>query len=573
MPHKRAKSRGKKSSFNKFYFIPIGLGLLFVIAFWEHIFKLFNFGARFSWAVISVFFDLPLPNIPFENLQSVLPLALNCVGGFGLVLAFWLFLIAAQAILPVSSFRDTYRGSFRLFLHMIKRHGQAVFVDDGKKLSTPGELDKPGQGVVVVDFNSAVVLEEKVATPNILLKIGEKLALAFRLIDPYQSPRIHGPGLVFTRRNERIREAVDLREQFRMRNGVQAYTRDGIEMVMDVHAAFTIGQKPDCLEVIYIGEPRAENLRIAQLRWLPTGRMKLMQLSNDLDDVDRYEIHQYARVAARLGHMQPYYQLPDPRALPEFDRERVFKAVFSQARDNEDQLMPWYDLPVKVTTDVVLDELLKINYDDLYHTENPGDYPLKRLFAVIQTRMRNLGLLNYRLIARVDGMDIRVGDELSYEELICTPVRGLENSKVLRDRGIKVLSGGLKDMRPVSEAVYRQHLDTWRARWESDTEIIRASRDLEASRIRSRARAKAQAQMVSTLSHIFDSEQYSQEAMAIRVLQALEQIASDPKTRQLLPGDTIRLLGMVHDWLLPNDVRSVSIRPPLIPPGEEGGSR
>jgi hypothetical protein len=573
MPYKRAKSRAKKKSFNNYYLIPIGFGLIFVISFWQHIFNVMSFSARFTWAVISAFLDRPMPSIPFDNLNSVLPLALNCVLGFALVMGFWLFLVSSQAILPVMGIRDVYRGAFHLFLHMIKRHGQAVFIDDGIKLATLDELDKPGQGVVVVDFNSAVALEEKVATPNILLKITDRLLLFFRLIDHYQSPRINGPGLIFTRRNERIREAVDLREQFRMRRGVLAYTRDGIEMVMNVNSAFTIGQEPDCLDVIYAGEAREENLRIVHLRMLPSGRIKVTRISNDLDEADRFEIHQYARVAYRLGHLVPFHQLPDPRALPVFNQDRVFRAVFSQARDNEDQLVPWYDLPVKVATDVTLDEFLKINYDDLYPREFINVNPLRRLRSTIHMRMRNLGLLNYRLLARFEGGKIKEGDELSPEELFCSPVRSLQNSKVLRDRGIKVLAGGIQELRPASEAVYRQHLETWRARWESDVETIRATRDLEASRIRSRERAITQSQMVATLSRIFDSQEYSQEVMAIRILQALEQIAADPKTRQLLPGDTLRVLGMVRDWLLPGDLRSGSMRSPMFPPGEEGGGK
>lgn len=569
MPYKRLKTKGKKKAFNRFYFLPIGLGLIFLAAFWQHIWRVISLVARFSWAVIAVFLNLDMPAIPFENFKSVFPLSVNCLFGFLLVLGFWLVLLSAQATLPISSVRDVYRASFHLLLHMLRLHGQAVLIDDGKKLANPEELNKPGMGVVVVDFNSAVALEEKVETPNLVRRILERLGLAFRLIDPYQSPRIQGPGLVFTRRNERIREAVDLREQFRMQRGVQAHTRDGIEMVMNVNSAFTIGQEPDCLEVTYAGEARIENLRVAQLRWQPNGRVKILRLSDDLDDADRLEIHQYARVASRLGQMGAFTALPAPRALPIFDEDRVFRAVFSQARDNEDQLIPWYDLPVKVVTDVVHDELLKFNYDDLYRADSPGDFPMKRLRNAVQTRVRSLGLLNFRYFTRRDGKLLQEGEEIVLEDLVSSPVRQLENSKVLRERGIKVLMGGVQELQPVSEEVYRQHVETWRARWESDVEVIRATRDLEAARIQNHARAVAQAQMVSTLSPIFDSEEYTQEAMAIRVLQALEQIAADPKTKDLLPGDTIRLLGMVHDWLLPHDVRSSSLRSHLMTPGDE----
>jgi hypothetical protein len=35
------------------------------------------------------------------------------------------------------------------------------------------------------------------------------------------------------------------------------------------------------------------------------------------------------------------------------------------------------------------------------------------------------------------------------------------------------------------------------------------------------------------------------------MLQALEEAATDPKTRQMLPKETIELLGKLRTWMLP----------------------
>ena len=79
--------------------------------------------------------------------------------------------------------------------------------------------------------------------------------------------------------------------------------------------------------------------------------------------------------------------------------------------------------------------------------------------------------------------------------------------------------------------------------------------DLEARRIYGRARAQAQKLTALSLRDIFQDTRNSKEAMAIRILQALELIASDRDTRSILPADTINILDNIHDWLLPGDAK------------------
>jgi regulator of protease activity HflC (stomatin/prohibitin superfamily) len=125
----------------------------------------------------------------------------------------------------------------------------------------------------------------------------------------------------------------------------------------------------------------------------------------------------------------------------------------------------------------------------------------------------------------------------------------------LRERGIKVIASGFGELIPVDEAIYRQRLETWRAPWQKDVEIVRAQQDLEAMRIRSRARAEAQRGLTQSLANILQKQPHSDEIAALRVLQALEAAASDPHTQQLLPSDTITLMRTIHDWLLPGESR------------------
>jgi hypothetical protein len=53
--------------------------------------------------------------------------------------------------------------------------------------------------------------------------------------------------------------------------------------------------------------------------------------------------------------------------------------------------------------------------------------------------------------------------------------------------------------------------------------------------------------MVEELNRILDSP-LPEEALALRVYQALESAATDPVTRRLLPSDTMRMLRDFNNW-------------------------
>ena len=145
------------------------LVLLFIISFWNEIIQSF----QFLWGLVT--FGL-LPNSvvapPVSGSWSVAVVCFNVLFGFGLVFAGWLFLLSRQAVLPVNSFMDVWRTTWHLFLYTLRLHGPAIFVKDGKALVTRQDSRRVGPGVVVVDFNSAVVLEELILP----LRPGENLA-------------------------------------------------------------------------------------------------------------------------------------------------------------------------------------------------------------------------------------------------------------------------------------------------------------------------------------------------------------------------------------------------------------
>jgi len=503
------------------------------------------------------------------------------------VFLFWAVLISSQALLPVSNIREVYRTTFHFLLHTLGLHGPAVFIKDGKILQTKEDTRK-GPGVVVVDFNSAVVLEDEVPPPGIQRAIDNLIHVLLRtfgLADPIHTPEAHGPGIAFIRRRERIRGAVDLRKQFRLQPKVTAYTRDGIEVYANVWSIFTIGQDPalSMVQVCYDGDPRSENLRVVVLDELPAAgdqREKVFRvkaLVDELDREDRADIHRFARVVELLEKHQTGEKLlknyePPPRdradrrgrqELPEFDPERVFAAVFSEARAERDKVLSWTELPTRVASAYFREILSQVNYDELYRFgDEPA--PILRYKARLRLGIRNNGLLSYRLLYPKKGVSLEVGKAYSESDLRVTDVKPLTNSKMLRDRGIRVIAAGFGDVMPVSEAVYRYRLESWRAPWQRDTEVISATKELEATRIRARARAAAQRDLASSMGRIFETYENSQEILVLRIFQALENVAADPRTRQLLPNNTIDMMRSLQTWVMPG--RQMG-------PGQMGGDR
>lgn len=618
--------------------IPILLLFLSILLFGKEIAAA---GGFFLALFKGFFLGEPIPGLSLETSVAILVVLFNFFISFSFFFLIWLWLVSFRALLPVTTTVDKFKTTAYLLLYILRSYGPAVFIKDGRIKADYKELFRDGSGVVVVDFNSAVVLEKKVLQPGCMgllmgvFKIPRDLMarLNNRPAKPgsYESTQVCGPGVTFTKYGERIRgvgdltdEAdleticgvVDLRSQYRVnqrelskqpektRNMIHGYTRDGIELTTNIWALFTIGQdpEPDALQVTYAGEHRMENLRVVNLEVSPDKKLWIKSLDDTLDLEDKREIHQFARIAGRMGTMKPYEALPARSDKPEFNSGRVFSAVFSRARTRDDQVIPWNDLPTRVAIDYFREFLSLCNYSQLYRPEaqirlpvnevndllaqtgegagsdlpsqapvdgarqngsQPGIYPaadspaalgINKLRSQLRVALRNQGLLSYRVLYPASGKNIKAGHRYSNDQILVSEIRPLTSPKVLRDRGIKIIANGFDDLIPVSKTVYQQQLDSWRATWQRDTVETQAAYELEAVRIQNKARAQAQRELTHSLSQILQNTDYSQEVLAIRIFQALETLATEPTTRQLLPADTINLMRTVHDWLLPGDV-------------------
>jgi hypothetical protein len=192
-------------------------------------------------AIILLFIGRPReisPNVLALILDSIL-----CVGGLFLWVAFF-----AQFVLPVRTLRERLDIPSLVFNPLGQEKGPAIFIENGKIKERLDETDRRGEGVILLDTASAAVLYEK-----------------------GNFSRAVGPGLVFTKKDEKIAKAIDLHIQERIigpRKGERIFfeedeapiaedsdeqharearrmqtsglTRDGIEVVPNIYTTFRL---------------------------------------------------------------------------------------------------------------------------------------------------------------------------------------------------------------------------------------------------------------------------------------------------------------------------------------------
>ncbi len=217
---------------------------------------------------------------------------------------FWLFLLS-RFVLPIRTIKDWRKSFSQLWVSLWGSHGPAVLVKGGHLISKPSELQRRGRGVARLDFNSAVVLERRAMFHPGWRRNYEKMKKrALKKGSKLKRAHVEGPGVVFIQPIESLRGVADLRTQFRIRPGVQAYTRDGIEVDSPVWILFTLGQPPEILDVTYDGAREAKNLRVINFDDDATITLENSEkrrgllvkgLVDELDESDKTEIHLFVQ--------------------------------------------------------------------------------------------------------------------------------------------------------------------------------------------------------------------------------------------------------------------------------------
>jgi hypothetical protein len=466
-------------------------------------------------------------------------------------------------VLPIGGQRvnwDVY-GILRRYLS--GRHGPVIFVEGGQEVKRAGSFKEFGRGFIKVGAGSAVVIEQNPFVPGFLGSL--KRILSGQHPRRGLKMRTEGAGIFFIKGNERLRGAVDLRNLIRVRPQVKAHTRDGIEVRASVYALFTLGQNPDKVLVTYQGREQPENLRVVHLGWrYPNEReaklyreLVVERLIDVLSSEDQHEIHRFVQTHQSGGRRQGGKKQDQPRRWRPFmfDRQRVFAAIASSPYDvYEDQHKSWDELPAHMTAELFRKMLAQYEYDQLFRPEEEEMYPLIGFEHIFRMRMQHQGILAFQYVARKDGYAFELGQEWVDSEISHYPVQELQARRVLRSRGIKVITAGFTELEPTRREVQAHYLfDYWRAPWERKALDIKSDHELQAMRLKNQARAQAQRNLAYTLAGILESREYAKESSAIQVYQALEAMAADPSTRRLLPEDTIRLLQNLGSLLLPGE--------------------
>lgn len=479
-------------------------------------------------------------------LSEVLYISLN-IASYLLFGYLMVYLIGGN-LLPVQNASERGEAMRRFYRFFTGERRPVIRVHEGELVH---ELP-PGKGVsggiAIVDPNSAIVLERT------SMPADSQHALA----------RVGRPGLVFISPGERLRGVVSLRKQARANSDVFAQTSDGIELKTTVSAVFTLGQPAAVAKVAYAGEPRPFNLRVLQI---DTATRKITAVRDELDEDDQREIHHYAQqfltFSEPIGALEPDDAGRDFPPYP-IDDQHIIAAVYSFARKHgEEQVAMWTDLPPLVATEIFRNMISKERYDALFLADEadlaalghkpPGKFRLQaELKPEFARRVRYQGVMSYQFIHHTGGRPVVEGLRVDNRIFRISPVQELRNSKVLRDRGIKIIGAGFSELTPTDPKVYEQRLDNWSAHWQQRADQIRAGSERQAIHIKKQARSEARRELTRQLSDLVQGGALSDETVRLRLIQMLQEMAVQPTTRQFLPVDSYNLAQTLKMMLAPN---------------------
>jgi regulator of protease activity HflC (stomatin/prohibitin superfamily) len=212
-----------------------------------------------------------------------------------------------------------------------------------------------------------------------------------------------------------------------------------------------------------------------------------------------------------------------------FNPDSAFKGYYGFAMNDKQEMVKWFDLPIIVATEYFRDLISKHPLDDLFKPKDLQAVPL----SALQTRLTDL----------------------------------VQKAQLLKDRGIKVYSVSVGALE-LPEEVNRQRLRAWAARWQREALLALAKADVETERIKETARAEAQSEMLEHFRDYVqqafaggrDESDIAKQQIAQKFVGALNRVASDPVTRTLISGDTMKQLSNLRVWVgLPAEPGSVQL--------------
>lgn len=504
----------------------------------------------------------PLEGLPAS--EALVPVLLYMAAVLVAVLAMILLaaILVSRSILPARTPGEQADVMSHFLRSLLGANPLLVRVKEGVVIGELAEYPEEtlkkihGGSALLVDLNSAVVLEGSAASLPLASARHPQTASP-----RYPMSRVGRPGLVFVRHGERLRGAVSLRRQFRIKLEVLSHTSDGIQLRCHVISLFSLGQPPTIYKVAYCGSLEAASLRILQVN--PTTH-RIQSITDDLDAADKAEIHAFAQ--SFIGSWEPLARLETSDASSEWppyfiNDQRIFSAVYSQARQvKEGSLDTWADLPTQVAAEIFRNMISTASYDALYGLEPGSPYALLNEFKPsFGRRMRLLGVASYQFVYPVSGACPAVGQRVGKSDFYIAAPQELRTSKVLRDAGIKVIASSFSELTPTDSKIKEQRLDIWRARWQREANLITAESERDIELIRSQARAEKQREVIANLMQITKDTSFSEEALLLRLFQTMEDMITDSSNQKLISQDTLRFLQTMGATLLPDSRGRLSV--------------
>lgn len=581
------------------------LFLLFLVAFWKELtpalsgfwnlaviligygFNLFNQELREQVFLVSGFNDVVL-----SHMGKIL------INILAYILVYWVSVfMVAQFALPIQEWKDRWKTFVRLFYFRIGWYGVTAFVREGKLIAKTGEDDTSNAGVILVDLSSAVVLSSQ--TWDEQKFHGNR---DFRDYSPPEitiSPfRVVGPGVNFIESGEKIRSIIDLRRQVRSTSGIKAITRDGIEIETGIFTVFSAGDPPDVIPVAYIDGMESSNLAAFDLEEDKENHKFIVKRIFSLGFLDANEIHSAVEnkeinAPSVVSSITTVNKTITPYL---FNENRVFAASCGDALSNSSakDIAPWYELAQPICIDLFQNIFSQFSYDLLFSLkesiysnlknndladsagEDYEDYSvdkpitpykesdfLKTIKADLNFQMRCQGLISYKLVKLITYDEIRSVSNIDWKssglteggsydasQIYMSEPKPLTGTKVLRERGVKVVTAGFTQIISPPE-IHRQMVETWKARSEREISITLAKHERDAMQVINNARTQTQRENAYHLSNLFKEQKHSKEALALFLFQALENIATDPKShKDLPPKEVLAMVQNLHRWLL-----------------------
>jgi hypothetical protein len=482
-----------------------------------------------------------------------------------------------QFLLPVKKWEDRKKAYSRISLFSQGRHGAAIFIKNGKRIARQSELDSKKPGVALIDLSSAIVLAQHDNARSWYLPDEDEIgtiAEKTKLVGfPWKKKKksisfwdAKGPGVVFIENGQKIDSIINLRKQTRTSQEVVVYTRNGIKVKSKVTVVFSLSDDPELLTVGFLGGKKLSDLKV--LKTKRSENNLIVEGAYDLDFDDAKEIINSINKAP----LMPISSGDFASSPYKFDKYRVLKAALSQARNKSGDAILWHEAPLEVATDIFRATLAEIPYDNLFSgsstynlynfnkndkIDDKKDENLEALALLsvkddFLMRVKLRGMVTFQFVEHLGGSPFYKGQDVLLSSLKnYAPVTFMqEKFNFFRDRGIVVKNATFSEIQAVEEEIQKKMTENWMAKMENEIAVSNAEYELEAIRVHNRNRALLQEEMTHLLSGVFQSTPHFDEALALRVLQALETSVSEMSDADMQSTDLYEILRNLHDWIL-----------------------